>query len=657
MDDKIRYTGVLRLPREYCVLDDKFAELTDFLKTYGETVREVMFFNGVAHSVQKLSVSEEFAAAFRRRYPILKELGVRAGINAHATVGFFEQGGDLICRDVPFMRNPDGKVNVGALCMTDERALEYIDKQYAVLAAARPDFLYVDDDMKLHLNSTCTCDTCLGKFERLTGAFGKAGLPVSGESFTELCDDEAFAEKWFAFAAEANAEIYRRAERAVHRERPDAELGYMTCCGPLLKSEHEKYAAALDGGAGEVRVRPGGGLYTDRQPLELLDKLASMGAQILNLSDSVRKIEGELENWPSQSTRKSRRFTELESLGYLAIGCTGVAFNMLAYMTPLGEYADRWDMMRSLSAFGEGYVGAFGKNPPRGVNVLSGFTDGDRVTAKRHYLHEHVEQLETAGIPFCFDTSAARAFVITKKAAETLDDASLKRALSRAAFIGGDALEALNARGLADYTGFTVEAVWEKDTIERDLPVSFNAYPDGGVLCGRDGNQAFFWFPEYAKAYAVKAACDGATYLTEMYDFAGNRRGYAMAAGVNRYGGKICVSGYFPYTFCESYACKYRLRSVFDWLTDGEMPTVRSNHKIVLYHRDTTDGGNGVTLLNMSLDDACDVRVRLPHCTADVVPVRIYDGDRMIETELRRTGEEYALDRLPALRAGYFIVG
>lgn len=656
-ENSIEYTSFLRMYRDYCTEDDKFDELCGYLSKYRQYIKEITFFNSKVHSVQKLDVTEEFADAFRRRLPVLHELGIRAGVNVHPTVGFFEQGGELKYEGAPFSVGAGGEIRIGNLCPTAPETLEYVKQLYTIVARAKPDFIYIDDDMKFQFYSICFCDVCIAAFEERTKAFSKRGLEANAENNRRLLGDRTFQREWIYFNAKLCGELYSLIEKTVHAEIPDAELGMMLCCSPMLKSEIEYYAQCLKGSLPNIRLRPGGGLYSDERIGDIVAKSVSMAVQDLNLPPFVTKLEAEIENFPGQSTRKSRGFMELEILNYLASGCTGIAYNVFDRSAALAEHAFKWDMIKDITAYASEYIGFFGRSVPRGVNMLCGFTDADDVIRKREYLMDYSEQFMYLGIPFCFDTGGASAFVITSRLAGVLDDGTLKRAFTKGVFLTGGALEILNGRGYGEYTGFSIEAVYEKDTFERELPCVFNIPKAGGEPYSRDGMQAFAW-PEYRKSYSISVTGKNSEYLTELRDYSGNFKGFSMGICENSFGGRVCVSGYYAMSFCDSMSRKYQLRRVFDYLSRGELcANIESNHRIILYYRENAEK-QGLTLLNMSLDDAENVVIRIKGGKNDGLQIRYYSKGSIYDAPvnyLRADGAAslYELTLLPGLSSGY----
>lgn len=655
--DGIRYSSFIRFGTKFITDPAIFDHLVEYLKKYSGVAKEVTFFDNFFHSVPDLRLIREFADAFSKRLPVLRSLGIRVGINHLCTTGFFEQGDELIFRGAPFSVDREGTVRVGNLCPSNEKSLKYVDECYSILAKTKPDIIYVDDDIKFHYHAICYCDECLKNFEKEYGVFAKHNLAPSRENLNTLFQDPSVQEDWLSFNTKTIAALYSRIEKTVHTFSPETEIGIMTCVSPFMKSEIASYCESAKGEKDHIRLRPGGGVYDDRNIYKVIEKTGNIQSQIVSLPDFVTKIEAEIENFPCQPFRKSRRFFSFECLNYLAGGCTGIAYSVFDPAYPFTEYEDKWKMIRALDAFGDRFTRLFQRSKLFGVNILSGFTDRDDVPRKIGYFNESVEQLSCLGIPLTPDTDCADVFVLTANMAKRLDEQTLRRAFSRSVFMDGEALAILNERGFSEYTGFTVTNVYEKDCIERDLPSSFNL--DGGKRRQRrDGCQAFWWMPEYSKAYAIEATCPNAEYLTELIDFDENKKGYGMAVGYNSFGNKVCVSGYYPYSFGFCPARQHQLRSAFLWLSEGCVKAVvRSSGPLQLVQRQLDESRYGVILSNFSLDAAENIRLEVLGSPEDLTFV-CYNEENVIEEKMAVLSSSenktlVSVPRLPPLCVGY----
>jgi len=85
-----------------------------------------------------------------------------------------------------------------------------------------------------------------------------------------------------------------------------------------------------------------------------------------------------------------------------------------------------------------------------------------------------------------------------------------------------------------------------------------------------------------------------------------------MAVFENRLGGRICVAGYFPWTFLHSLSKSAQMKSIARWLSKDRLPAyVASYHKVNLWARQPANGRLAIALVNASFDSADDLSLAL----------------------------------------------
>ena len=109
-----------------------------------------------------------------------------------------------------------------------------------------------------------------------------------------------------------------------------------------------------------------------------------------------------------------------------------------------------------------------------------------------------------------------------------------------------------------------------------------------------------------------------------MVDYGGNTLAQCcMGVYENRLGGRVCVAGYYPWTYLQSQAKSAQLKSVMRWLSKDTLPGwVESFHKTNLWARKPADGALAVAILNASLDPAEDIVLML---RSDAETVSVFD--------------------------------
>jgi len=78
-----------------------------------------------------------------------------------------------------------------------------------------------------------------------------------------------------------------------------------------------------------------------------------------------------------------------------------------------------------------------------------------------------------------------------------------------------------------------------------------------------------------------------------------------MAIYENKLGGRICVSGYYPWDHLHSLSKTAQMKAVMRWLSQDRLPAyVASYHKVNLWAREPDRGRIAIALLNSSFDPA-----------------------------------------------------
>jgi hypothetical protein len=201
--------------------------------------------------------------------------------------------------------------------------------------------------------------------------------------------------------------------------------------------------------------------------------------------------------------------------------------------------------------------------------------------------------------------------------------------LSGGVFLDAQALARLAALGLADLTGFDADRILPADCIERLVEHPLNA-PFAGRE--RDCRQSFY----HQAAHTLKRREAKAEVLSKIVDYGGEEVAPCVA-GIfeNRLGGRVCVAGYFPWTYLHSLSKSSQMKSVMRGLSRDRLPAyVASFHKIHLWAREPDGAGTVLALTNSSFDPAQDVSLMI---RTDKEWARVFDM-RCAETRPGRLG-------------------
>jgi hypothetical protein len=602
----------------------RFSEQMALFEKYKGITDEVTFFTSETHPCLPLNVIQERAKLLARRMDQVRKLGYRTGINLLSTIGHHNENlPNSLSGDYTLMTDIEGKTCEGSRCPNGEAMREYIREVYRALATARPDYIWIDDDVRfghMPIGAACFCETCLAIYARESGKrMTREDLKAAFN--TGMMGDKIQNRKsWLTHNRQTIARLFELIEKTVHAIAPAMPLGFMTGDRFFEGYDFDTWADILAGpNRCEVMWRPGGGFYSDEALCQLVGKSHDVGRQVSMLPDSVVSIQSEIENFPYQRLKKAAHTTALESAAHIAAGCTGTAFNVLQmYDEPLDEYEPLLATLHQARPFYDLMVKTLGRAKPQGlfaawnkdsyaVTSLGASAkwpisdNGAVMVGKTSEIHE-------IGIPAAYSLQGSQLTALTSDAALALSEAELKTVLSRGTYLDGPALTRLNEMGYADYTGFTVAQYHEMDCIEELLPHDLNR-PFVGRH--RDNRQSFLWWNVPA-AELIPAAAN-AQPLSRLIDY-GGKQVAACSSGVfeNKLGGRVCIGGYFPWTYLQNLSKASQLKTVFRWLArDTLLAYIASYHKINLWVREAGQGRLAVALVNTTLDAGQNVELML----------------------------------------------
>jgi hypothetical protein len=525
----------------------------------------------------------------------------------------------------------------------------YVRAKYRLVAKARPDFIWVDDDIRMHWHGIlwgCFCPTCLGLFAQ------RAGRSYSREALVKAFDDpdaENVREAWIEQNIASLESLLADVAVAIHEVDPGIVIGKMSC-GPGMAysgQAFERWYTAL----GATKARPGGGFYSDEAPKYMYGKALDCGWQRQSLPPAVTDVQYEVENFPYQRLKKSATALVDECTLALAFGLNGVAFNMLAL-----DYEDFLPQMERIPAarpLWERWVAHADGLPTAGLwpawssRLMAQRTirTGERwLESHRHYDISLPRVLGEIGLPLAGDRPGC-GVVLCGRVAEAFTDDELTRMLSGGVLMDSTALEVLSARGLAHLTGVRLAKRLDNGMMER-----FSADPLNGAAAGqlRDA-RIEFWGDATGLADVLEPVAGGVRTLATLEDYFYRPQGTCMTAFENELGGRVVVMGYAPWIFLHSVGKRLQLQNAADWLSRGSMP-VRVDETVPLLSvvRLSADRQRGaVLLLNAGMDEIREATVHLRVAARRGRLLSIGQPEREVELQPEESGGCLTLRDLP----------
>jgi len=603
--------------------DEAFARLLALIRDHRPIIDEVCLFETVTHHLYlPIDLLERRATRIAECLGAIRAEGVPSvGINVLTTLGHMNEGWDYMpALPFPAMVGHDGAVSLGCACPTSPELAVYLWRKYTLMAEARPDFLWVDDDIRMHHHGVayaCFCSHCLLRFAEETGLGHTRETLVAALSLPEQGELRG---QWIAHNVRTIESLLSHVREAIDSVDPRIATGLMTA-GPgwctYSGVAFDRWFAALRA----TKSRPGGGFYSDDAPKGMIAKALEVGRQRQGLPESVGDRQYELENFPYQVLRKSSRTLVNECTLSLAAGMNGIAMNALGmgegafgdYGGHLARIAAARPMWEALVEHAEGLPTAGlwpvwtstlmaerRVRPGEDWFALSGWYD----TTRAYILAE-------IGLPLATDRPGC-GVILTGRVAEGFGNESLIRMLSGGAILDTMALAVLEARGFADLAGVRIARRVTNGVAER-----FTGDPLNGPYAGelRDC-RVEFWGDAMGQADVLEPTQEGVHILAEMENYFQEPYGPCLTAFENEHGGRVAVLGYAPWMFVHSAAKRTQLQNIADWVTRGACPVrIEETVPLVPFVRMSEDRARWlVVLLNAGFDEVPDatVRVRAP---------------------------------------------
>ncbi len=611
------YMG-LRVHVSQWLSDIRFEELMSVITRHRALADEISFFSSSIHPAIPLETVKERMAILKSRIAAVRRAGFRPGINFLSTLGHADEFLDEALKgDYTPITGIDGKTAGGSFCPNDGHYRAYLKEVYLAVAQADPDFIWLDDDIRMDnhapVGKGCFCDNCLRRFNAAQNQEYTRQTLVAAFDAGSKEEKRALRQAWQEFLADTICDLLKFITATVHSVRPDIQLGEMTGEHYYEGYHYGRHAEAIASPAsGPAMWRPGGGFYSDESLNGIIAKSAAIGRHIAVMPGEVVNIQSEIENFPYQLLKKSCFSTVLETAAYMAVGCTGAAYNIIEMMDQsnadhesliarLAEARPFYDLLaRTLGRSPLVGVWAAWKNDIITINNLDGgawlegwdFCQG---------FTKCPQELGELGLPMTYSPEHANVVLLSGFSLPAFSKSELEKILTGGVYADGDAVKALETAGLSSMAGFKYQSRQDKNSVEYLSDDAINGEHAG---TRRDCVQAFWPNP-----CAVFSPIDDAA---RILGYRGVRRlgdveknSPCMGLYENRQGGRFAAAGYSPWTYLQSRPKSEQIKRIFRWLSKDTLPAyVESYHKVHLWVRDLGGGKMAAVLLNSSFDPA-----------------------------------------------------
>ncbi len=509
-------------------------------------------------------------------------------------------------------------------CPRDPAFLAYLDQSTRAYCAWQPVSVWIDDDLRMHNHSPvshgCFCARCLAEFNvEVHGDWTRESLVEALNAGNDLPTRSA----WLEFGRSSLVGVARVVAEAVKAVAPDCRLGLQHCDpawggynGPDWAPVF-KILAQVSGKP--VGSRPGGGVYVDHAPREMLGKAVFGGLQNSRLPDCVDDSRTEVENLPGTVTGKSARGTVLESTLALAFGCNGLTFTPLMFTHEELAWHER--VMAEIAAwrpFWLRYLEVGPGSQPAGLTIAL----SRRFTHRELGKNEHpfawasaqlgsVPQLLTMGLPLCWErrgesrksnvespTSGLKSndgVLLHPNAVDGMDQGEIEELLGKGVITDGETMRRLQWRGFG--SSFPV------DVVEAEVQDAYQKFTDDGLngrYAGSSVNLGGLW--QAYKVCAVKPR--GSTRILSHYTQPdGAVSSPATVAVETAQGGRWVIFGQGCWNPVLTTAQRAQRLAAADWVGGGLPAVLETPAQVVVIPRVDARGQLvSVLLMNVSLD-------------------------------------------------------
>ena len=608
---------------------------------------------------------EQMQPVLEKRMDMLRAIGIPSvGLNILETVGQLDEGWDWL-DPVPFqtMVGHDGSTSFGMMCIRSKEYRNYIRYKYMRYAQSRPDFIWLDDDIRpgghKPVDYPCFCHNCITEFnQRMHTSFCREELVRALDS----ADGGELRQAWTGFIREGYDDLMNIIRETVHRVDPAIQLGLMTIQvhgDTYGQADHIGLLRALDAS----KIRPGEGFYDDYTPADFALKALYVADQ-LRECPPIQDRQYELEDFPGMG-KKSVRMHMIELTAGLLSGCNGAALNFHPAFDPdetpslstdgllsaMVQHRQQWHHMVRAGDSWKLYGGTVAFDKLFDAKYPA---DGDWFQGKARKCWEREISFFAKGLPYTPYAENAAWFALSEEMADVLDDDQIRRILAKGAWLDGGAVSRLCRRGFGDLIGCEIERSYSSGMRE-----TFNSDPRNGAMRGRvrDVYQTFYrWNDGYTTVYSLRTDKD-ATVLSTLSSITGVECGTAGCAYENKLGGRVICCGYLPWRLPELTRRNDQIRQYADWLSRDAMPVrlYNVNRVFPLYKRSEDKHGFMLMLVNCCLDatEAFSVRV-------DAVPqgkILQYDtGGAAHEFSAWQPSENGTLLQIPSMQPWEYTV-
>lgn len=600
--------------------DESYNLVADFLERHRASVDEITLFTGYCHhGAIPLETLRPQAAILARRIEDLHKRGFKSvGLNVHTTLGHIDEA--FLRYGQPFtpIMGYRGDESKACFCPVHEDMKQFLRDKYTMYAETKPDFMWVDDDVKFFWNGVkfgCFCPVCMERFNK------KMGTNYTREELVAAMEQPDAIElraAWVHDIDDRIAELFTMIRETVDKVDPSIEMGFQTQhqgWSSYNGMNFERWLPILGN-----KGRPGEGFYFETTPKDVCTKALSTARQAAGYPASVTDVQYELEDFPNYSVlQKSVKLNMAELTLAIAQGMNGLLLNnfqthaktavweMENFYNTLSRNRICWDKMEFFARGmrGSGFYPAISReyDARRPLHNGQSFFTTYEVAENHNVMKTY--KLGHLGIPLTVDEKNTDCAIFTGDLPDGFTDEELLGFLKKAVLMDAPAARAFERRGLGKYLG--VRCVEDRDDSIMERFVDNDPINEGFEGFVLDVRPAF-----YGGVGTIMETTDPKTrVISELVDPEGAYQGVATSLYENELGGRVCVMGYGAFQSVDSQGRLFQMRRVAEYLTFGKQQT-RFVDSCLAQQFVRTDGKRTMaTVINLSLDNMEEIRFEI----------------------------------------------
>ena len=651
----------IRLGNHHNKSEEASKELVDAIKQFPGSCDTVWF--ATEYGYPDLSFHEESAKKIRDIAKLYRDAGVKVSLQVSNTIGhgeYMKNKDNTAIDKYGFEKivGPDGTVSDYSFCWRGSSFTDYCIKSIEAYMCIKPATVWIDDDLRV-LNHApvqygCYCDKCIGDFNK------EYGFDYTRDTLVKEINhgDVSVREKYVDFIRKGMYEFTYKLSEAIVKASPDTQLALQyarvgTYTGP---DYNYLFEAMHDASGRNVKSRPGGGVYDDKTPMKLLNKMLWIGYSNSALPDYVTDNYPEIENTPDVHFGKSIYGTIKESTLDLAYGCNGLTYAVL--MTPyekidfhkkmlraFSEYKSYWNEMTEHNK-GTKNGGALIYDPKKAY--LRELKEGESEFAWENDFENgsyirRPQPLMKIGMPVTLDKDGGSLLIVSEGTVDAMQNEEIEDILAKPVLIDGPGFKKIIDRGY----DWAFDASAEVAESEFGFKETFTNHPVNKGFEGMPWIESFFTGAQMTP-HALKGK--GMEPLGELY---AARTGELLGTScsiVNVYDkdkniiSKWAVFGYCIWKDILSTAKRQQIIYAADYICGKTLPAIlESAEQVVVLPRVDKDKKTvSVTLCNASIGktDEMTLRIRNPqgnkftlkNADVSIEPKTEKDGDDILVT-------------------------